>query len=107
MTKLERIAASRGKTLHGMLRELASSEKTLLEIQAEIGVTYQAVLKAMKHRGIVWHDRRAYAYMGHPDTTPGHCNRHGYDYRKVKNYAANHGTTYRTAMMAIASDAST
>jgi hypothetical protein len=106
MTKLERIAASRGQTLHDMMRELSASGKTLLEVQAETGVTYQAILTAMKKRGIVWHDRRAYAHRGHTDTTAGHCARWGYDYRRVEQHAANYGMTYRASMMAIANDAS-
>lgn len=105
MTKIERIAASRGLTLHEMLRELSGSGKTLLEVQAETGVTYQAILAAMKKRGIVWLDRRAYTYKGHTDTTAGHCKRWGYDYRKVEQEASNHALTYRQAMLKIANDA--
>lgn len=99
MTKLERVAKKRGQTLHEMLRDLSASGKTLLEVQAETGVTYQAILAAMKKRGIVWLDRRAYAYKGHTDTTAGHCKRWGYDYKKVEQDSANHGLTYRQAMM--------
>lgn len=47
MTKIERIAASRGQTLHDMLRALSASGKTLLEVQADTGVTYRAAMMAM------------------------------------------------------------
>lgn len=105
MTKLTTLAASRCQTMHQMLRDLADSGKTLLEVQAETGVTYQAVLAAMKKRGIAWIDRRAYPHRGHTDTTAGHCKRWGYDYRQVEDISANDGLTYRRAMMMVAGGA--
>ena len=47
MTRLERIAASLSQTLHEMLLALSASGKTLLEVQADTGVTYRAAMMAM------------------------------------------------------------
>lgn len=99
MTKLERVAASRGQSLTHMLREMAASARPYKELAAECGVTYVSILMAMKKRGISKPDARAYPYQGVIGTTADHCRRLGYDYNAIERYCQNYGGSYKSAML--------
>lgn len=105
MTKLERIAASRGQTLTQMLRAMAESARPYKDLAAECGVTYVSILVAMKKRGISKYDARAYPYQGVVGTTAEHCRRLGYDYNAVERYCQNYGGSYKAAMMGLYANA--
>lgn len=77
------VAESCGMTEVEMLEMFAKSGDKFTVIAAEIGVTHQAVIRAMRKHGIVKESCRAIEWRGVRDTMAGHCERHGISMKAV------------------------
>lgn len=66
------------------LQMMADSGNKLTDIARELGVTHQAVIKAMRKHGITREDVRCVKWGGRKDTMAGHCREYGMSYADVQ-----------------------